>query len=226
MDIFEVMYKDKEEQAKYDNVASKITENIYIGNKNTSVMKKYLKEIGITHIVRVGEGLEDHYKKDFDYLSIDIWDNTESNIYPYFEPVIWFIDKCIKNKGKVLVHCYMGKSRSVTLVCCYLMKKENYDTNKALEIIKKHRDIADPNYAFESQLNEFYLKEVIGLIKVPKKYKNRGYSCYNNLKKFSPVKKFKLSTIEDNKSKVKKIRSKKVNVVQNMMENSKVLLIM
>ena len=112
----------------------------------------------------------------------------------------------------------------VTPVCCYLIKKENYDTNKALEIIKKHRDIADPNYAFESQLNEFYLKEVIGLIKVPKKYKNRGYSCYNNLKKFSPVKKFKLSNLEDNKSKVKKIRSKKVNVVQNMMENSKVLL--
>ena len=206
MDIFQILKHDKEKQAKIDDIASKITDNIYIGNKNTSVMKKYLNEIGITHIIRVGEGLKDHYLKEFEYFSIDIWDNIKANLYSYFQPVIYWIDQCVEKNGKVLVHCYMGKSRSVTLVCCYLIKKNKIDYNKALELVQKHREIADPNDGFMKQLKEFYLKEVAGIIKVPKRYKNRSYSSYNYLDKFSSVKKFKYSTPKDEKPKERTLK--------------------
>ena len=46
-----------------------------------------------------------------------------------------FIDSAVRGGGRVYIHCAMGKSRSATAVCAYLMWKFGLSPAKALEQI-------------------------------------------------------------------------------------------
>ena len=215
-------------QKCFKNISNQITPNIFLGNQNASHNKKHLLELGITHIIRVGKYLEDHYKDTFKYLSIDILDTSEEKIYGYFHIVYKFIEECISTNGKVFVHCYAGVSRSATLVCSYLMKKNQIDRRSALKMIAKEREIIDPNSGFIRQLDEYYLKEVSNQIKVPRKYRNRSYCTYNFHKDGKSSIKLSVSNpktkkIHDKKFNTKNISSKKLSLVENKIKLYRVL---
>ncbi len=52
------------------------------------------------------------------------------------------IDISIKNKKRVLVHCFMGQQRSCAVVACYLIKYHNLTPIQSIEFIKSKRPIA------------------------------------------------------------------------------------
>ena len=218
-----IEFYSEEEIEKIEGKASKINKNIYIGNLYTAFNKDYLKELGITHVLRVGEDIPDYFQEDFKYLSIDIIDEAGSCIYHFFEPAIKFIDECIDEKGIVLVHCVSGISRSVSLVIAYFMKKKKINYTIAYDLVNKHRKIAWPNKGFVLQLKEFCLKRVVNLIKVPcKKFGWRSYSCCENLKKFDYQQQYWKSKPKETTDLRKKIRTKKVNTLKTMIESSKI----
>ena len=62
------------------------------------------------------------------------------------------------NGGKVLVHCYAGLSRSVTVIVAYLMQNERMLLDEALRFVKHKRPYAQPNPGFLKQLVEFELE--------------------------------------------------------------------
>lgn len=55
-------------------------------------------------------------------------------------------------RGGVFIHCAMGKSRSATLVCAYLIWKYHASPAAALEQLCEGRPICDPNPGFNEQL--------------------------------------------------------------------------
>lgn len=59
------------------------------------------------------------------------------------------------NQHRVLVHCAMGMSRSATMVIMYLMRKYELDLNMAFDVVKRHREIIDPNEGFMKKLKEY-----------------------------------------------------------------------
>jgi protein-tyrosine phosphatase len=220
-----IVYYSEEEIDKMEGKASKINKNIYIGDLYTAFNKDYLKELGITHILRVGQDIPDYYQDDFEYLSIDIKDKADSCIYVFFESAIKFIDDCIDEKGIVLVHCVSGISRSVSLVIAYFMKKKKINYTIAYDLVNKHRKIAWPNQGFVLQLKEFYLKRVVNLIKVPcNKFGWRSYSCCDGLKKFDYQQRYWKSKPKEISDEKRIIRTKKVNTLKAMIESSKIKL--
>jgi protein-tyrosine phosphatase len=62
------------------------------------------------------------------------------------------------NRGNLLVHCQMGKSRSVAIVIAYLMKYMNMKLNDAFNYVKRIRKIALPNLGFMKALGQFEKK--------------------------------------------------------------------
>ena len=67
----------------------------------------------------------------FKHLHVPIVDNEEENLLVHLESAVGFIVNALNKstcqsgieepKGKVLVHCAMGVSRSVSVVCAYRM---------------------------------------------------------------------------------------------------------
>eukprot|EP00960_Hanusia_phi_P054551 762701-Hanusia_phi.AAC.3 len=118
-------------------------------DKLAAANKRKLEKEGITHIINlVGGRVYDepwlHAREDcyfpnaFEYLILETNDDEAQDLAQYFQITSDFISKALL-KGKVLVHCYAGLSRSVTCVCAYLMERENFSLHEALLLIRRTR---------------------------------------------------------------------------------------
>tara|TARA_B110001450_G_C17590284_1_gene468669 strand:- start:61 stop:567 length:507 start_codon:yes stop_codon:yes gene_type:complete len=136
--------------------ASLIIDNIYIGNIYDAYDIHTLKTLNINHIISAVTGFDHIYSSDINHLSLELIDNEDQNIIHYFEISNHFLDNAIKNNSTVLIHCIAGRSRSVSLLIAYLIYKYKYTVKDAIELIKKKRDIIEPNQNFIDQLNIYY----------------------------------------------------------------------
>jgi protein-tyrosine phosphatase len=91
----------------------------------------------------------------FQGWQIRVEDSSKTDLLSYFTETSQWID-AIRKKGKgVLVHCRAGISRSATIVVAYVMKKNNWSAERALEYVASKRSQIDPNRGFRRQLEEY-----------------------------------------------------------------------
>ena len=95
--------------------------NIYIGNYSTSTNYELLKTLGITHIISAIPSFNPPFEDKFNYLHIEAYDDESQDISQYFEISNEFIDECLNQGGKILIHCMVGCSRSVCLFLGFLI---------------------------------------------------------------------------------------------------------
>ncbi|XP_046752341.1 dual specificity protein phosphatase 3 isoform X2 [Diprion similis] len=147
-------------QASVD--CDEVCPNIYIGDAATAKNKKYLKMLGITHVLNTAEGkrfgfvdTDANYYKDttMKYMGLPLADLPSTCINQYFHAAATFIEEAVSTGGKAFVHCMMGMSRSATCVLAYLMIKEQMLASKAIQTVRSNRDI-HPNDGFLRQLAE------------------------------------------------------------------------
>ncbi|KAG2727415.1 hypothetical protein I3843_01G151900 [Carya illinoinensis] len=140
---------------KEDNIPCKIEEGLFLGSIGAANNKNALKSLNVTHILTVASSLPPAHPNDFEYKVINVTDREDTDIKQYFDESFDFIDEAKRLGGGVLVHCFVGKSRSVTIVVAYLMKKHGMSLSQALEHVKSRRPLASPNSGFISQLTDF-----------------------------------------------------------------------
>ncbi|CAN1242196.1 Dual specificity protein phosphatase PHS1 [Linum perenne] len=83
-----------------------------------------------------------------------ICDSEDSNISSIFDDGSDYIDHIESTGGKVLVHCFEGKSRSATLVLAYLMLRKNFTLAQAWNNLRRVHRRAQPNDGFARMLLE------------------------------------------------------------------------
>ncbi|CAL1541302.1 unnamed protein product [Lymnaea stagnalis] len=136
------------------NGMNKILPGLYIGNFRDAKDNKQLNDNNITHIVAV----HDNAKKiieDKEYLCILASDSPDQDLTKYFPQVIKFIHKARLEGGSVLVHCLAGVSRSVTLTAAYIMTVTDLGWRDSLNAIRGARSVANPNFGFQKQLQNY-----------------------------------------------------------------------
>lgn len=89
-----------------------------------------------------------------DHAVLDVGDYPEVNISHAFEEGIEWMDRAMK-RGRVLVHCVQGVSRSASFVLAYLISKRKMTLQDALDYVKERRPCCKPNYGFLAQLSKF-----------------------------------------------------------------------
>ena len=133
-------------------------EGLYVGGLEDLDQPDLLDEAGITHILSVLEFDYCDYPEFAKYqrLLIQAEDGPHEDLLQYFSRTNAFIDQALASgQGAVLVHCAMGQSRSVTVVCAYLQYRQKTPPKQALEIVKEARTEAAPNKGFVEQLEVY-----------------------------------------------------------------------
>ncbi|KAJ8619635.1 hypothetical protein MRB53_028164 [Persea americana] len=151
--ILQALYATK--YAKEDNVPCQIEEGLFLGSIGVAHNKDILKRFNITHILIVAKSLDPAFPNDFIYKKIEVLDSPDTNLEQHFDECFNFIDEAKRMGGSVLVHCFAGKSRSVTIIVAYLMKKHHMSLSQALDIVRSKRPQAAPNYGFMLRLQKF-----------------------------------------------------------------------
>uniref|UniRef100_A0A183BHJ0 TYR_PHOSPHATASE_2 domain-containing protein n=1 Tax=Globodera pallida TaxID=36090 RepID=A0A183BHJ0_GLOPA len=93
---------------------SNVSEGIYLSSQDVAQDLSLLQRHGITHILKLLDVPSDDVRK-------------------HFARVQQFMRKAIEKKGKVLVHCNAGISRSSALVLAYIMRFEKQTLEDALD---------------------------------------------------------------------------------------------
>ncbi|XP_026170976.1 dual specificity phosphatase DUPD1-like [Mastacembelus armatus] len=132
--------------------------NLYIGDAATAQDKSLLVNLGITHIVNAADGPQHidtgpcFYKgTNIMYHGVGASDCKDFDLSPFFSKTAEVIHGALTQRGKVLVHCARGISRSASLVLAFLMIKERLTIVEAVEAVHRHRNIL-PNVGFLNQL--------------------------------------------------------------------------
>lgn len=123
-----------------------------------------LKNEGVTNIMSMNEDWELNEVPISD-LDDDEWIGIERVKFstPDFNPpsldtLKSAVDTLISNnnfynKVKYYVHCKAGKGRSAIVVICYMIKKNNWEPETAINFVKKHRNCISLN---EAQIQSIY----------------------------------------------------------------------
>jgi len=136
---------------------SQVIPRLYISGVNPAKSEQWLREHGVTHIVNAAHELPNYFPNKFYYLSLNLHDRPDEDIHHILEPSRKFIESALANPTNVvLVHCFMGMSRSASVVTYYLMSKlvgpRESRLYYALWQLRSKHSLANPNTGYMIQL--------------------------------------------------------------------------
>ncbi|KAK6512475.1 hypothetical protein TWF481_001361 [Arthrobotrys musiformis] len=150
---------------------NEIIPGLYLGDIFAARNPSYLRDHGVTHILTVARGslgllsstLESNDTEvPFKHRQIELDDLPDEKLLDQLENGVYFIDGALSEnsdgageKGKILVHCLQGMSRSTSFVVAYLVWKNKITVGSTLEIVQEKRKKARPNSGFYRQLLEW-----------------------------------------------------------------------
>ncbi|KAM9622426.1 dual specificity protein phosphatase 4 isoform 2-T2 [Trichechus inunguis] len=128
---------------------------LYLGSAYHAARRDMLDALGITALLNVSSDCPNHFEGHYQYKCIPVEDNHKADISSWFMEAIEYIDAVKDCRGRVLVHCQAGISRSATICLAYLMMKKRVRLEEAFEFVKQRRSIISPNFSFMGQLLQF-----------------------------------------------------------------------
>ncbi|CAG9460424.1 unnamed protein product [Pedinophyceae sp. YPF-701] len=151
----------------------RILPGLFLGSAVCANSHHVLRHLGITHVLNATEPdeVQPPPEEDFVFLRVPVRDAETVKIREHFRAAADFIDAGLPSdrgpgggdaaedgrpatppRGGVLVHCYEGKSRSVTLLLAFLMERRGMSLKGALEHVQAAKPDVRPNSGFMKQL--------------------------------------------------------------------------
>ncbi len=142
------------ESDEYD--VSFVQPQLYISDllaaSNHDVLEHYNITCVISVLSRKEEPPSKNRKRGVHYTLFTTFDSPEEKISKYFAECFKVMNRAVKQKKNVLVHCYAGISRSATMVIMYLMQSNRWSFNQSFKHLRCRRYWVQPNHGFEMQL--------------------------------------------------------------------------
>ncbi|URE35921.1 DSPc [Musa troglodytarum] len=125
---------------------------LYLGSYDNASRREILKTLGVTHVLNTVPTCQNLYKNSFTYHCLQDDKSLQ------FDDAIQFLEKCDKDKARVLVHCMLGKNRSPAIVIAYLMKCKGWRFLQSYQWVKDRRPTVELSPAIHQQLLEYERK--------------------------------------------------------------------
>ena len=153
------------EAAEGRNLIDKVQQGLYIGDLRGARRREILREHNITAVVSLVGSHQFRWTQPWfrraipegNHLHIPCLDTSTQDLLPYFGRINNFIlnrlvDPSSEREPNVLVHCAQGISRSAAAVIAFLMMRNSWDYETALDFLREKRPAVRPNKGFEEQL--------------------------------------------------------------------------
>uniref|UniRef100_A0A8B9QQ46 protein-serine/threonine phosphatase n=1 Tax=Apteryx owenii TaxID=8824 RepID=A0A8B9QQ46_APTOW len=114
-----------------------------------------LQQNRVTHILNVAREIDNFFPALFTYMNVRVYDEDTAQLLPHWNDTFRFLSDVRAQRGRVLVHCRMGLSRSAATVLAYAMKEFGWPLERALRHVRHCRPGVVPNPGFMRQL-DFY----------------------------------------------------------------------
>ena len=141
--------------------ASEIRANLFLGNFQAGRSESFLRDRGITHVLELFDSPERRNPMLLESTGIAhkqmfLEDRAHARLADVESEAFEFIDAALaQSRGKVLVHCTMGVSRSASVVMLYLMRREALSFRAAHDLVCSKRPCIDPNASFRYVFDVF-----------------------------------------------------------------------
>ncbi|XP_064120205.1 dual specificity protein phosphatase 14-like [Macrobrachium nipponense] len=150
----QVVDKPRNRSGGRTNQVSAIESWLYLSGAR-AVKPSRLKELGITCVVDCTIELPNLPLDGIELVKVLVSDTPSSSLNDHFDLVADKIEEVRRRKGRVLVHCIAGVSRSPALVLAYLVKHRGMSLRQAFLHVRSIRPNVRPNAGFFKQLIEF-----------------------------------------------------------------------
>ena len=132
-----------------------IKNKIYLGSSFNAANKSMLDKHNIKYIINITAEINNYYPNDITYVNYKMYDNNKEPIFNFLEDSYKKIKQFQQNNdGNILIHCFMGASRSATIVAYYLMREFNIEPYYAYKLIKKRRKLVNPTKLLYNDLKK------------------------------------------------------------------------
>jgi hypothetical protein len=134
----------------------RVLDFLYLGSLRTAQTVAVYRDLNIGFILTAGRFLDVKLLPDMEQLILNVDDLPGEDMTPLFETAFQFIEKARAARKGILIHCFAGLSRSVTIVVAYLMKVLYPMTrDEALRLVRSSRPAARPNDGFLESLGVY-----------------------------------------------------------------------
>uniref|UniRef100_A0A5S6QW09 protein-tyrosine-phosphatase n=1 Tax=Trichuris muris TaxID=70415 RepID=A0A5S6QW09_TRIMR len=135
----------------------RIDDLLYLGNAKIANSGDELLQCGVNRVLTVDIKPVKRKRQDIHYHFVRMEDDPNWDLLSTLDECLTFIESSISEGNCILVHCFLGISRSAAVVTAYIMRRYKVDTDEALRRIRKCRPIVCPNDGFIRQLHLFHV---------------------------------------------------------------------
>ncbi|KAH8117272.1 phosphotyrosine protein [Phellopilus nigrolimitatus] len=134
-----------------------IVPGLYMSDLSVAESSKTHAALGLTHVLSVMPGNVLLPKGTaLKTLQIPIRDGPFEELAAHLGRTSAFIADALRGRGRVLVHCVQGMSRSASVVAAYLMAAHGLSVRDAVDFVRSRCATAQPNSGFLGQLQEYH----------------------------------------------------------------------
>ncbi|GAB2191925.1 diacylglycerol kinase family protein [Sessilibacter sp. MAH1] len=146
----------------------KISPNLYLAGRLTRSTLPVIESENITAVLDVTAEFDalnwESEKLGIQYLNVPVLDHSIPTVDQLNKAIRW-IDHQISGGGKVVVHCALGRGRSVLVMMAYLIVKHKKDDIRAmLSEVKEIRNTANLNRKQYKHLHKLYTSGKLELL--------------------------------------------------------------
>uniref|UniRef100_A0A8C5K631 Dual specificity phosphatase 28 n=2 Tax=Jaculus jaculus TaxID=51337 RepID=A0A8C5K631_JACJA len=128
---------------------------LFIGTARAARATELLARAGVTLCVNVSRQQPGPCAPGVAELRVPVLDDPAEDLLAHLEPTCAAMEAAVRAGGACLVYCKNGRSRSAAVCTAYLMRHAGCSLERAFQMVKTARPVAEPNPGFWSQLQKY-----------------------------------------------------------------------
>lgn len=136
--------------------STEIVDNLHLGSSFNAYTLNELKNKKINVVLNITEEIDNFHVDNLTmtYYKFPIKDNNNDDISTILDETYEIIDRHLSKGDGILVHCFMGASRSASVIIHYLMKKHDWSYEQALNHVSDKRKLVNLSHKFDLILRQ------------------------------------------------------------------------